>query len=162
MPHDALVHHVESSNLPAHDKSKLRAWFERSGGHHMAHRAKGHVVEGAHTIRAVGEGAVVGALLGAADASLAGGLDFKASASLPAIPLDGALAVVATVGAVALAHDGVAADLRNAASSAAAIFAFRKTGDLVRAQQGKSSMHGEFAGEGTKGEDLVVACAKLM
>lgn len=145
--------------------------FERAMG--FGRSAAPHVEQGAKTVRAVGEGAVVGALLGVGDAVLSGGLDLKIGmmgapgSQFPAVPVDLAVALVGAVGAIGFAkQNGIAPDLRNAATAASGVFAFRKMGAYVRAKQGvsSSSVQGEFGSETSidGADDPIVELAKTL
>lgn len=147
---------VESSNLPYHQKSAIRRWYEEGG----VTKTKGHVVEGGKTLRGVAEGALVGGGLGALNALVTGGLDYVVSPSIPAIPLDLGVCALSALGAITLANDGVATDLRNSAIASAAVFGFRKTDALVRTYQAKGGIHGEFGGE--RHEDPIVRAAQSL
>jgi hypothetical protein len=146
---------VSSSNLPAHEKSAIRQWYNRMTGK-VSHVFRGggsmsrHVHASGHALRQGGEALVTGAVLGALHVNLSTGLDVKR------VPID------AVAGAVLLlsggAHSEVAQDLRNAGGTALGIYAFRKTHDFLeerkRARGGvagsaikKAGMHGEFAGD---------------
>ncbi len=162
---------VDSSNLSTHEKSNLRKWFERAGGPTHLARAKGAALEGGHVVRAVGEGGVTGALLGALDGTLTGGLDATIPGTQTKVPLDALAAGAALVGAVVLGHMGedVREDARNVAGQCTAIWSFRKTTAYVRSKGGISNMAGEITGPksasgfGTEGpEDPIVACAKAL
>lgn len=153
-------------------KSSIRRWYESivPGSAHMQ-RAKHHLTVAGEAVRGGGEGLVVGAVLGAAHASLPTGLDIKLpigegrSAHLPA---DAVLAALALVGSAAMApNEAVGTDLRNTGIAAAGIFAFRKTADFValkNAQSGRttySSLAAHGDDESYMGaEDPVVAAAR--
>lgn len=116
----------------------FKDWYQKNMGH--LHSAKKHAEGAAHTIRAGGEAALVGAALGAYDAHM--GLDYQLklpqaapAAGQPAtapksftIPVDGVLAVAGMVGGVALAthEDGIGQDARNVGAAALGILTFRK------------------------------------
>jgi hypothetical protein len=120
----------------------------------------------------------MGALLGAADASLKTGLEFPLGDHH--IPLDATAALVALGGSVIFAKEEMAPDLRNAGSAAAAVFAYRKTHDYMSermAAEGKTpgsiAAKTAIAGEsaygfepqsnfGNEDVDPIVAAARAM
>jgi hypothetical protein len=150
-----MAHELVYSSLahsPSHSgKSSIRRFFEKmSPSSAMAHRARGHVMEGAHALRQGGESLVVGAILGAAHAELKTGLD------MGRVPLDAVVGVAGMVGGVAMAHDGVGADLRNAGASGLTIYAFRKTHDLLAEKKlARGEVPGSSKGTKVAGEDGV-------
>lgn len=164
----SLFRSVESSNLPPAHKSALRRFADsmmtRHGGTYQ--RAAVHVKEGAHALRQGGESAITGGVLGAAHVYLPTGLDMKK------VPLDLVLGVGGLVGGVAMANEGVGADLRNVGASAVTVFAFRKTTDFLAAKRRASGgivgfaakVAGEFGAEGQSdvGEDPIIATARLL
>jgi hypothetical protein len=118
--------------------SVFRRWIDKmTGTERGLSRAHASVSETALAIRQVGEGVVVGAALGAAQAKLAGGLDIKG------IPLDAAVGGLAIVGGIALADEPIAHDLRNVGTGCATIFAFRKTADFLAVKKVAATITGE-------------------
>lgn len=165
---------IESSNLPAGQKSAIRQWYERtmgtSGG--LA-RAKAGVISTGAAVRQGGESLFVGGALGAAHVYLKQGLD------MGKVPLDGVGGLAALAGSVAMAGEPVAEDLRNAGASALSVFAFRKTFELLgkkRQQSGQPiggalgpKAAGEFGedfgedfGADGDGEDPIIAAARAL
>jgi hypothetical protein len=142
-PHHAISA-IESSNLPAHKKSGIRAFYERvmgvTGG---AVNAMGHVREGGAILRQGSEAALTGLALGWIDGEM--GLDCIDNKA----PIDGIIALAGLGGALVMANDplGIAPDLRNAGSHALAVLAYRKTKAWRDEKNGKkpasSSAHGE-------------------
>lgn len=105
--------------------SSLRDWYNRvSGSHHMA-RAKHHAMATGHALRQGGEGIIVGGVLGAMHSELPTGLDYKK------VPVDAAIGVIGLMGGVAMAHEEIGADLRNAGAAAVSVFGFRKAYELM-------------------------------
>jgi hypothetical protein len=131
----AVLGAVESSNIPARQKSLIRRYYDKamgSGSSSLA-RAKRHVIGGAQVIRQGGESALVGAALGALAVELPTGLDVHVGSS-PAIPVDAVVAAVGLGASVLLAHENVSDDLRNAGAAAATVFAYRKSHDYFAAK----------------------------
>lgn len=144
---------IAGSNLPASQKkSALRSMYERvTGNTSMMSKAKATAIATGHTIRQGGESIVVGGLLGAAHCELKTGLDVSVPVGSKTlnVPIDAVAAVTLMVAGVALATDEVAVDLRNAGSSAASVFAFRKTYDVMaeRKKAAGGLPGGKFAGD---------------
>ncbi len=144
---------IERADVAPSEKGALMRFYSKlKGGSGQAlSRAKVHVTEGGAAIRQGGESAVIGALLGAVEAQY-GSLDYKK------VPIDGALAAVGLLGAVALAHEPVAVDLRNAGSGALAVFAYRQTSRYIKAK--KVGMHGDLDESDWGAEDPIMEAAK--
>ncbi len=148
-------------------KSELRKMYDTVMG--SAGVAKHHVAEGAKSIRAGGEAGFVGALLGAAHASLPQGLDVEFQGHQ--IPADGAVALLGLGAAVAMGQGSDhSSDVRNAGAAAMAIFAFRKSAAYVHERRAMAGLqvnnslpsathHGESA---MIGEDPIVRAARRM
>ncbi len=113
-------------------------------------------------VRGMGVGAATGAAIGIANALLPGGLSTKQT---------GAIALVAGAGAVAFAHHGAGALLRDAAIGASAIaskeFAEGKTAakagttaNVAQAKAASLAAHGEIGGD-MGAEDPLLSVAKL-
>lgn len=157
---------VEATSLPEAQKTALRRWYEAKGATSRLAQAKTHIISAGHTVRSGAEGALVGAVLGAASVALPGGLDMPvpgqaAGGAIPAVPLDAALGVVSALGSVWLADHTVATDLRNVATASFAVAAYRATERYARTQQTKSpSAHGDFGNE--KKEDPILAAAHAL
>ncbi len=116
--------------------STVRRWIEKVANDTGNRFVKSHAEELALTIRQVGEGGVVGAVLGAVDSEI--GLDVKE------VPLDLVLAVAGSGAAMYYAREEFSHDLRNVGSHSLAIFSFRKTKELIAVMKGgKSSVAGE-------------------
>lgn len=179
---------VESSNLPASQKSAIRRWYEGVSGSGALSRAKKHVEGTVNVVRGGGEAAITGAALGALNSALPHGLDVPIANGKFAVPVDGVVAAAGLAGAIAFAHEEYGTDARNIGMSAAAVFAFRKVQDftaLKMREKGKTpgyqtspgyqsaasgvkaGAHGEFAGEHYaqmtgSGEDAIVAAGRLL
>ena len=149
----ALLQDVGSSNLPSSTKTQIAAWFDRVRGGKVsgaiakmgltkAVRLSG-VVDG---VRQTGEAIVVGGGLGLLHSEI--GLDQKVGNS-PSIPIDGALAGVATVLGMVFSGEEWSRDLRTAGACAGSVFTFRKAFELrakARIKQGQQPV-GKFAGD---------------
>ncbi len=132
----ATVQAIESSNLPRSKKNALVSWFEnkRAGIRAAGSRAKPHIEGGAESLRAGGEALVVGGIFGAIHTQFSGGLDVPLDkAGKWHLPIDAAAAVGGLVLSAYLTgqEEVYATDVRNAGTSAAAIFAFRMTNDYL-------------------------------
>jgi hypothetical protein len=158
---DISLRAVESSNLPASQKSAFARWYDSSVGKYsggMA-RAKKHVVGTGAAVRKGGEGLIVGAVLGAASAHLKGGLDMKLTAtSATTIPLDAAGGALLLGASILWAHEEVAPDLANAGANAWAVFGFRKTEEYMNKAKGGATV----TGEGDFGEDPIIRLARRL
>lgn len=137
--------------------SAVRSMMSRLGGGARPHVSR--TESALLTLRQIGEEGVVAGALGAVHASRDSGLDAKS------IPIDGVLAVIGFAGAVALDGDPIATDVRNIGSAGLAVFAFRKTADLIakkRGTQGVSKgvrpgatkVHGDFGADPIMGADM--------
>ncbi len=120
---------MAQSGLPAKEQGAIRRWFERvkDGNTEQSKMAlaKLHVKAAGEGLRSGGEALLVGGALGAIHAQLPGGLDYKK------VPVDAvAGAVLLAAGAVG-AQMEVGKDLQNAGAAALAVFAFRKSNDLI-------------------------------
>jgi hypothetical protein len=140
--------HADSPSVVRHWLDKARRSIGLGSSHitHVAHH-------GLHSIQQYGEAGIVGALLGAANAELASGLDIQGK-----YPLDLSVAAAGLVLPL-LPVDmlkGVAADARNAGSTAFGIYLFRQVDKLMRAK--RAGVHGSFAGESSG--DAVVDAAR--
>ena len=126
---------IESSNIPAREKSLIRRYWDnaRGGGSRGLARVGRHLRGGAQVLRQGGESAIVGAALGALHVELPTGLDAHVGSS-PPIPVDAVVAVAGLGGAILMAHDAYSDDMRNAGAAAATVFAFRKTHDFLAAR----------------------------
>ncbi len=152
--HLALHSPYTTSSPP---KSGIRRLYESMQTHHGAtmSRAKAHAVETAHSFRQGGESLVVGAILGGIQAEnfARGGLDVRK------VPVDAVVGVAGVAAAVYMAQDSVAPDLRNAGCAALAVFAFRKTAELVAKQKARKGVAaaGEYS---DMGEDPIIRAAR--
>lgn len=148
-------------------RSELRKMYDSVMG--SAGVAKHHVAESAKSIRAGGEAGFVGALLGAAHASMPQGLDVEIQGQQ--VPADGIVAVAGLVGAAVLGQGSeYSSDVRNAGAAAMAILAFRKSASYVHERRALAGLqvnnslpaathHGESA---AIGEDSIVRAARRM
>jgi hypothetical protein len=148
---------VSQSNLPSHEKSAIRRWYERVSGtvRHPGRSFQGfgkHVNASGHALRQGGEALLTGAALGALHVELPTGLDVR---KVPVDAVAGALLLVSGG-----AHSEVAQDLRNAGGTALGIYAFRKTHDFLEERKrakgsvsgsavakAKAGVHGDFGNE---------------
>lgn len=162
VPSNLTVAEMEGS--PA-VQSAIRKWYNNiksSTPQSAIARAKVHAKAAGNGIRQVGESAVVGAVLGAAHQQLKTGLDVGPASSKVKIPLDGALAAVGLAGRILFAEEEFAVDLGNAGAAGAAVFAFRKTHDLMQAKAAGAT-HAGFAGTSNDaGEDPIMKAAQFL
>jgi hypothetical protein len=176
---DQLVYSsIAGSNMQPEAKSAISRWFDKmkgGGGMQRLSQYRGNLVEGGHALRQSGESVVVGGILGAAHAALDKGLDLGGK-----VPLDAVVGVMGMIGGVAMANEGIGADLRNAGASGLSVFAFRKGFDLtaeVRAKKGLApggKFGAKIAGDSDytdadgytadddMGEDPIIAAAKRL
>jgi len=126
---------LAQSNMPAEHKSAIRRWYDSAsgpGGGSPLALAKLHMKAAGEGLRAGGESLLVGGALGALHAKLPTGLDMKPSASsTKGVPVDAVVGVLGLVGGTFAAQEEYGKDLANAGAAALAVFAFRKTNDLV-------------------------------
>jgi len=153
----ALVHSIESSNLPSAKKSALAGMIDRmrSGGRAgLIARVGKHGMATAHVVRQYGEAGVTGAALGLAHVMLPTGLDVAIPKTKVHIPIDLVGAVIGAGVAMAMPYEEGSTDARNVGSSMATVYAFRKTYDFLAAKAKKAGkkVGGTFAGEGDEDE----------
>lgn len=147
----------------------VSSWLSKVSGNpqHTMMVNKAHGIQAGESIAQVGEGALVGALLGAANVELTNGLDFHS------VPLDLAVGAAGIVGALLMANESVARDLRNAGAAGLTVYAFRKTQELLasaKAKKGlpvKTKIAGEFGadndiGADDMGVDPIIAAAQAL
>lgn len=136
--HDFDFPYSRHEMTPYEKPNIFRRMIEKlTGSEHALTRAHAHVSETALAVRQIGEGVVVGAALGAAQAKLPDGLDFHG------IPIDAALGGVGVIAGVALADQEYAHDLRNIGTAGATVFAYRKVADLMVAKAASTKVSGE-------------------
>lgn len=140
-------------------KSTVRRWIEKIADATGQEVTKSHAQELAMTVRQMGEGGVVGAVLGAIDSEV--GLDVKG------VPVDLALSVMGGGAAMYFAREEYSHDLRNIGSHSLAIFSYRKTKQLLKtmsgAKVGLEDSDGRQPGDETSDvgeEDPVVQAAR--
>lgn len=165
---DISLARVESSNLPASQKSSIRRIYEATMGKYggSISRARIHAIEGGHAVRQTGESIVTSAALAAAHVHLPTGLDYKK------VPVDGVIGALGMIAGVSLAHEGVGADLRNVGASGISIFTFRKVFQLLAEKKLQAGgMPGGLIGpagppvahgETDFGEDPIIAAARAL
>lgn len=128
VPSTITFESLANSNMPQPQKSAIRKWFESSqgpGGGNKIALAKLHAKSAGEGLRAGGESLLVGGILGAVHAKSPTGLDIKK------VPIDAVVGAFGLVAGTMLAQEEVGKDLQNAGSAALAVYAFRKTNDLV-------------------------------
>lgn len=127
---------VAQSNIPAHEKSAIKRWYERLTGKSVTAlgHAKAHVVQSGHVLRQYGESLVVGGLLGALHAELPNGLDIEVGGKKA--PIDGMLAAAGAVASIAFPHSPLSCEAANAGASGATIWAFR----MINEHQAKKKL----------------------
>lgn len=141
------------SDVVVAHKSTIRRWIEKIADETGSKVVKSHAAELAYTLRQMGEGGAVGAVLGAVDAEF--GLDVKG------VPMDLVASAVGVGGAMYFATEDYSHDLRNIGSHSFTIFTFRKTKELM--QKVKIAGEGEEATSTTSDvgeEDPVVQAAR--
>jgi len=112
------------SDVVVAHKSTVRRWIEKIADATGQEITKSHAQELALTVRQLGEGGVVGAVLGGINGTV--GLDVKG------IPVDLVAAGLGAGGAMYFAREDFSHDVRNVASHSFCVFTFRKTDQLVR------------------------------
>jgi len=146
------------SDVVVAHKSTVRRWIEKIADATGQEITRSHAQELALTVRQLGEGGVVGAVLGAVNGTV--GLDVRG------IPIDLVVTGLGAGGAMYFAREDFSHDVRNVASHSFAVFTFRKTDQLVRMKKqpgledddaiGASGESTDDVGE----EDPVVAAAR--
>lgn len=122
---------LAQSGMPAQQQSSVVKWYNKTlaaGGNTEQSKlalAKLHVKAAGEGLRAGGESLLVGGILGAVHAQLPGGLDFKK------VPIDAVAGVLGIAAGAVGAQMEVGKDLQNAGAAALAVFAFRKSNDLI-------------------------------
>lgn len=146
VPSQMTFSSMEKAGAPRAEVNRLKAWADRalnrdSGEASAIAKAKLHVQAAGEALRGGGEALLVGGTLGAIHAKLPGGLDMKigTGANIHQIPIDGAIGAMGLIMGVFGAQMEVGKDLQNAGAAATAIFAFRKTNDLIVTAQRKAS-----------------------
>ncbi len=133
----AVHSHADSPSVVRHWLDKARRGLGLGSSHisHVAHH-------GLHSLQQYGEAGIVGAALGFANAEFASGLDVQGK-----YPLDLGLAALGLALPLLPVDSlkGLAADARNAGSSAFAIYIFRQTDKLLKAK--RAGIHGNFGYE---------------
>lgn len=123
--------------------------------------------EGGHALRQVGGGALAGALMGVV-AGRNGSLDYKASAKVPAIPVDLALSVVGIGLGIVFAEHQFSADFRHAGTAGATIFAYRQVERMVTAARlrpnpvANTTVRGESESDMGAENDPILAMAQSL
>lgn len=157
-PHDELT---AMNHAPS--KSTVRRWFDKLvHGRETTHgqnKAIAMTQVATRGVRQLGEAGITGVALGGAKAILKGGLDPVIMGHQ--VPLDGMVAGVGAVAALALAGEEGAVDALNVSAAGMAIFACRKTDALVAAKH--AGIHGESpSGADIGREDPIVAAARKL
>ena len=122
---------MAKAGLPPAVKSQVRQWYERTlngGGETYESKialAKLHARAADEGLRAGGESLLVGVILGTVHAHSRTGLDIKK------VPVDVVAGVIGLVAGTFAAQEEVGKDLANAGAACLAIFAFRKSHDIV-------------------------------
>jgi len=141
------LHSLEKSGAPASAVTSIKEWAERSiskdssGYAAKIAKAKLHGTEFVLGARAVGEGAVFGAILGGVHGMLPQGLDLPIPGTKMHMPLDGMGALLGLVAGTFAAAEpyGIGKTLANGGASCATVYSFRKMNDLLLAMQSKKS-----------------------
>lgn len=132
----------------------FRRWIEKVAEDAGSRAVKSRAADIAYTIRQVGEGAVVGSILGAIDAEV--GLDQRG------VPLDLVGTAFGSAAAIYFAGEDFSHDIRNAASDCMTVFSYRKTKELVQrlGGGGGAKVSGEDGDSDVGEEDPVVQAAR--
>lgn len=156
---ETALTNVPTAAMPSQLRSMVKAWSQRLGNDPAA-IAKLHAAAAVTGVRATGEAAVMGSILGAFHALNPTGLDVKVPGTTHKAPADAIGAVVGLIGGIgaASAPHGMGNTVAQMGASCAAVFSFRKTNDLIVAMRKKKTgadqasnrviSKAEFGGEG--------------
>jgi len=155
---------VESSNLPAAQKSSIRRLYERVRHGGMAHAygtVKSVAGAGVRAVKVGGEGLVTGGAI--AGLEHAQGMSWVPNA-LKKVPVAPVVGAVGLLGSVVLHAEEFSGDMATVGAVGLGIYARDQVGKFLA---GHSSVHGEFAGEGYPncddiGEDPIVKKARSL
>jgi hypothetical protein len=131
MATSALARFVDRSNMPLHIKNRVLGITQYGS------ETQGRIEAAGHTLRQTGESAVLGSILGAYHGMSPKGLDAHG------IPADAAVSGLGFLGALLVGDGEMKHEIRNVASTGAAVFAFRKTAELVAAKKAHVAVAGE-------------------
>lgn len=156
---------VMKSNIPVHEKSHLRQWFEKmtdivpSREHESRGITKEHVISAVQAFRQGVESNAVSLSLGVVHAEV--GLD------IGKVPVDALTGFVLTGASVALARHEISRDLLNMGMAAGNCFTFRKgfawaTARKARTGGAAASKMGEVNIAGEENEDPIVQVARTI
>jgi len=133
------IHAAEKSGAPTAAIRTIKQWAESNlvpgstGYGASIAKVKLHGVAFAQGVRASGEGAVFGAILGGVHGALPQGLDIPIPGTKSHMPADGLGALLGIVAGTFAAAEpyGIGQTLSNGGASCATVFSFRKMNDLM-------------------------------
>lgn len=171
-----MVRAIEHSNLPKPEKASIfrrllnrgSSSEGRSGGGLSRYMPRQkHAVAGLAAVRQSGEALLTGAVLGAIKAeSKTNSLDMVMGDPTKThlrVPIDGALAAVATIAQIGLAGEPGSADAGNIAAGGWAVLAFRKTDEFVAKRKAAAGTGGTTAAvHGDFGADPILAASRSL
>ncbi len=128
----ALATSVPTGAMPSQLRSMVNAWYKNVDSSPMQ-MAKLHAEAAVSGVRATGESAVMGSILGGFHAMNTTGLDVKVPGTTHKVPADAIAALLGLVGGVgaATAPHGMGKTVANMGAAAAAVYGFRQTNDLI-------------------------------
>lgn len=128
---------AKSGAIPYNEQRSIQSAFDRLMSSDTAaareSRLELHITAAAEGVRQTGEAGIFGAILGAAHAYLATGLDIQIPHTKQALPLDGVGALLGLVAGAAAAAEphGIGKTIQNGGAACMSIYSFRKVHDLV-------------------------------
>ena len=141
------LHAAEKSGAPSAAIRTIKQWAESNlapgstGYGASIAKVKLHGVAFAEGVRASGEGAVFGAILGGVHGALSQGLDIPIPGTKSHLPADGVGALLGIVAGTFAAAEpyGIGKTLSNGGASCATVFSFRKMNDLLIALRNRKA-----------------------
>lgn len=126
---------VHTAAMPSQLRSAVRQWYNSNvvQGRDPATLVKMHASAAVEGVRATGESAVMGSILGAFHAMNPTGLDVKIPGTTHKLPADALAALMGLVGGVgaATAPHGMGKTVATMGAACAAVYGFRQTNDLI-------------------------------
>ncbi len=185
---NGLATTVHTAAMPSQLRSMVGAWYRNNVAQGDAvTMAKLHASAAVEGVRATGEAATMGAILGAFHALSPTGLDVKVPGTSVKVPADAAGALLGLIGGVgaASAPHGMGKTVAQMGATCAGIYGFRMTNDLIIKMRKKKTgvdqasnriiSKAEFGGEGGwadgskswvqpgfNGEDPILAAARAL
>lgn len=139
---DKLATTVHTAAMPSQLRTMVKKWYTSNVVEgDAATMVKLHASAAAEGVRATGESAVMGSLLGAFHAVNKTGLDVTVPGTSHKVPVDAIGALLGLAGGVAAASapHGMGKTVANAGAACAAVYGFRQVNDLIAKLKAKQS-----------------------